>query len=207
MACGICLIMLQILNILLRLGTYNINMTNLKKVIRIRNITGLEINKLKLLGKGTQGRVYRIDSERCIKVFKKSSDCAEETKTLFMGQVDERFPKLYSAGNKYIIRECINGVELNKFLSHYQLTNSISEKILKLYDAMRKVNFNRLDSTLSHIFVTSEGNLKLIDTAKALRKKTRRPKLILRGLKKLGYKDDFLNYVKSRRPDLYSLWN
>lgn len=175
-------------------------------MIIIRNITGLEINKLELLGKGSQGRVYRIDSGRCIKVFKKRSACAAEAKTLFMAQGNEHFPKLYSAGNNYIIRECINGIELNKFLVDYELTSSISEKIIKLYDAMEKVKFNRLDSALFHIFVTAEGSLRLIDTAKALKKKTLYPKLILKGLEELGYKDKFLDYVQDKRPELYSLW-
>jgi len=172
----------------------------------IINITGLEISKLELLGKGSQGRVYRIDSERCIKIFKKHSACYDETKAFFMALGDEHFPQLYSAGPNYIIRECINGIELDRYLSRNELTMSISEKIIGLYEAMKKVKFKRLDSALFHIFVTTEGKLRVIDTAKALKKKTIYPRLLLKGLEQLGYKDKFLNYVQYIRPDLYNVW-
>jgi RIO-like serine/threonine protein kinase len=167
---------------------------------------GLEIDKLKLLGKGTQGKVYRVDSLKCIKIFKSSSDCQDEFETLFMAQSDHHFPRLYFAGRNYIIRECINGIELNKYLSQYPLTASISKKLLDLWDAMAKVGFMRLDSAIFHIFITSDGDLKLIDTAKSVKKKTLYPGLILKGLGQLGYDKQFLDYVKEKRPALSQLW-
>jgi predicted Ser/Thr protein kinase len=175
-------------------------------VIEIKALAGLEIDKLKLLGKGTQGKVYKIDTEKCIKIFKSPGVCSDEFETLFMAQGDHHFPKLYSAGDKFIIRECINGIELNKYLQQYPLTTSMSEKLLALYEAMIKVGFKRLDSAIFHIFITSNGDLKLIDTSKAMRKKTKYPKLILNALKQLGYQECFLDFVKQRRPELFQMW-
>ena len=68
------------------------------------NIYGdMNIDKLMLLGSGTQGSVYKINEEKCIKIFKKKVDCINEVNTLLMAQLDNHFPKLYSYGEKYII--------------------------------------------------------------------------------------------------------
>ena len=123
-----------------------------------------------------------------------------------MAQIDSHFPKLYSFGKKYIIRECISGIELDKYLLRNTLTPSISNKIIELYEAMLKVGYTRLDSALFHIFITSSNNLKLIDTAKSLKKKTIYPYLIINGLDDLGYKKQFLDYLKFTRSDLYNKW-
>ena len=39
------------------------------QVIFINLYSSLNINKLELLGAGTQGKVYKIDSYKCIKIF------------------------------------------------------------------------------------------------------------------------------------------
>ena len=123
-----------------------------------------------------------------------------------MAQIDIHFPRLYKYGEDYIIRECINGIELNKYLSRTPLTPYISYKILELYDAMERVGYSRLDAAIFHIFIVPSGDLKLIDTAKMIKKKTIYPDLILSGLDVLGYKEEFISFVKYTRPDLYSRW-
>ena len=69
-------------------------------MIVIKRYDGININELQLLGFGTQGKVYKIDSQRCIKIFKKTRVCKDEIKTLTMAQIDSHFPKLYSFGKK-----------------------------------------------------------------------------------------------------------
>jgi hypothetical protein len=49
--------------------------------------------------------------------------------------------------------------------------------------------------------------LKIIDTARVMKDNYTCPKLILKGLKEVGYREDFLNHVKLLRPDLYVKWN
>jgi predicted Ser/Thr protein kinase len=167
---------------------------------------GINIKELQLIGSGTQGKVYRIDSQRCIKIFKSKNICKDELETLIIAQIDPHFPKLYAYGENYIIREFIDGIELDKFLSKNNLTTDISNRILGLYDAMARVGFNRLDSALFHIFITVAKNLKIIDTSKAIKKSTIYPALIIKGLAEYGYKRQFLNFVKDTRPELYIKW-
>jgi predicted Ser/Thr protein kinase len=175
-------------------------------VIRIKLYAGLNIKELEFLGSGTQGKVYRIDSQKCIKIFKRERVCKEESKTLVMAQIDLHFPRFYENGKDYIIRECINGIDLEKYLSTNPLTPSVSNKIMELYDAIMRVGYNRLDTALFHIFIIPSGELRLIDTSKALKKRAIYPASMLRGLEELGYKKQFLNHVKITRPDLYMKW-
>lgn len=124
-----------------------------------------------------------------------------------MSQGDSHFPRLYDYGENYIIREYIDGIELDKYLSLHPLTPIISNEIINLYEAMSTVGYKRLDSAIFHIFITQSDNLKLIDTAKAMKKKAIYPKLIIKGLDELNYKDEFLEFVKVIRPDLYTKWS
>ena len=175
-------------------------------MIIINIYDGINIDSLQLLGCGTQGKVYKINSKHCIKVFKKKQSCKEELYTLLIAQSDSHFPKLHSYGEKYIIREYIDGIELNKYLLSNPLTSDISNKIINLYNAMYSIGYKRLDTALFHIFLTPSKEIKLIDTAKAMKKNRIYPILIINGLSDLGYKDEFLDFVKTTRPELYEKW-
>lgn len=164
------------------------------------------MSNLEFLGSGTQGSVYKIDEMRCIKIFKKKRSCNDELHSLLLSQIDNHFPKLYSYGDNYIIREYINGTELDKYLSNHKLTKDISCKILELYNSMYYVGFTRLDCALFHIFLTPSNNLRLIDTAKAMKKSYSYPHIIINSLNTLGYKDEFLKFVQSNNPDIYDMW-
>lgn len=175
-------------------------------MINIKLNTNINIRDLELIGKGTQGKVYRIDSQKCIKVFKSKRECKDEISTLLMAQADIHFPKLYQYGMNYIIREYVNGIELNEYLSVQKLTPQLSSKLIELYEAMVRIGYLRQDSAIFHIFVTPSGELKLIDTAKAMKKKSMIPNLLISGLEDLGYKETFFNFLKSNRPYLYEKW-
>lgn len=175
-------------------------------MIFIKLYGNLNIKELQLLGCGTQGKVYKIDSERCIKIFKRKSACRDELDSLFMAQINSHFPRLYDYGKNYIIREYIDGLELNRYLLTQPFTPIISNKLIELYEAMIAIGYKRLDSAIFHIFITPSDDIKLIDTAKAMKKKTIYPHLIIKGLKDLGYKDEFLDFVKAARPELYTKW-
>lgn len=176
-------------------------------MIFIKKYGVYDISKLELLGKGTQGKVYKIDSKKCIKIFKSKSVCKGELETLKRAQEDKHFAKLYDSGDYYIVREYIEGIELDKYLKTNPLTLDISSKILDVYEALGKVGYARQDIALFHIFVTPEENFKIIDTGRVMKKKTTYPKIMLTGLDVLGYKEEFLSYLKILKLELYKKWN
>jgi RIO-like serine/threonine protein kinase len=175
-------------------------------VSNIKKYGGYDVNNLEFLGKGTQGRVYKIDNEKCIKIFQSKKVCNQETKTLIMAQKSSIFPKIYSYGDYYIIREYINGIELDKYLKDYPLTVEISRKIIELYETIVEIGYSRQDTTLFHIFYTSSGEFRIIDTGRVMKEISTYPRLILMGLKKLGYEEEFLIHVKLLKPKLYEFW-
>ena len=166
----------------------------------------INIKDLKLIGKGTQGKVYLLDSQKCIKVFKSKKDCNDEVKSLLMAQGDPHFPELYEFGINFIIREYVNGIELDEYLIKESLTPEISAKLIKLYDAIVKAGYLRKDTAIFHILITPSYELKLIDTAKVMKRKTTIPSLLISGLENIGYKEDFFYFLKNSRPDLYNQW-
>lgn len=169
-------------------------------------LDAINLKKLKVIGKGTQGKVYLLDSQKCIKVFKSKKDCDNEVKTLLMAQGNLHFPKLYEWGINYIIREYVNGIELDEYLLKESLTPEISNKLVELYEAIVKVGYLRKDTAIFHILVTPCCDLKLIDTAKAMKKKTIIPSLLISGLEDIGCKEEFFYFLKNNRPDLYIQW-
>ena len=175
-------------------------------MIIIKKYGEYDITKLSFLGKGMQGSVYKIDEARCIKIFSSEKTCRQEVETLKMAEGDPHFPKLYNNGKNYIVREYIDGIELDKYLKNYPLTMEMSMKLIYLYEAMDLAGYRRLDAILFHIFVTPEGNLRMIDTARLMKKSAVYPKIILDGLKELGYKEMFMEHVKVLRPSLYEMW-
>lgn len=175
-------------------------------MIFIKRYNGYDTSKLELLGRGTQGKVYKIDCKKCIKIFKSKSVCKGEAETLKMAQGNKHFAKLYDSGQYYIVREYIDGVELNQYLKKNPLTIDISAKILEVYEALGKVGYARQDIALFHIFITPEGEFKIIDTGRVMKKKSTYPKIMLTGLKTLGCKEEFLIHVKILKPQLYDKW-
>ena len=176
----------------------------MKQAIKIK--PNIDIKNLELIGKGTQGKVYRIDSQKCIKVFKSKRDCSNEVKTLLMSQGDAHFPILYEFGANYIIREYVNGVELNEYLLKEKLTPQLLNQLIELYEAIVSVGYSRKDTAIFHILIIPSGELKLIDTANAMKKKSTIPNLLISGLEDIGCKEDFFYLLKSNNPDLYVKW-
>ena len=123
-----------------------------------------------------------------------------------MAQIDYHFPRIYSYGENYLYWEYIYGIPLDTYLKSFQLTPDICDKIIELYEAIHFVGFSRVDTALFHIFLTSDDEFKLIDTSKGMKIASIYPKLILDGLAKLKYKNQFLSYVKVVRPDIYNKW-
>lgn len=175
-------------------------------MVVIKLYDNLDLEKLQFLGAGKQGKVYKINTQKCIKIFKRRQICEDEIETLVMAQKDPHFPRLYSFGKNHIIREFIDGIELDKYLASQLLTEDTSKKIIELYYAMKSVGYRRLDAAPFHIFLTSSNNIRLIDTARAMKKESIYPSLIIKCLEDSKCKEQFLDFVKCTDAKLYNSW-
>jgi predicted Ser/Thr protein kinase len=167
---------------------------------------GLREESLQLVGKGSQGRVYLIDPQRCIKIYHRQEFLPLELEILLKAKDEPQFPKVYEWGDDYMIREFIPGIGLKDYLRRNSLTPDLSRQIAELFLAFERLGFRRLDTRMAHLIVTPEGRIKAIDPANAMRKQGSYPKKLLSQLNDLRCKKTFLTHLQAMYPMLYERW-
>ena len=166
-----------------------------------------DLEAYKPIGKGADGSVFQLTSERCIKIFKKTQTKELELKALQEGQLSPVIPRLYEDGPNYIIMEYVNGISLPQYLKkEKQLPESIVYKILDMLAELKKVGFERRDTEVRHILFNEDMEIKVIDLKRAFGSVRSTPTKLLKGIKKKGYLEEFMQHVKSLDPTLYKEW-
>lgn len=160
-----------------------------------------------LIGKGAQGAVFKISSDKCVKIFGKPERAGEEGEVLKVAQKSSIIPRLYEVGSNYIIMEYIDGPTLFEYLqSGGGLSKNIIREILFVLNEMKRLKFTRLDADMRHIIVTKQEQLKVIDHFNSYRTIQPRPKLLFNGFKNLGMLPLFLEKLKKVDPESYMDW-
>lgn len=167
---------------------------------------GLKEENLQLVGKGSQGRVFLIDPQCCIKIYHRKEFLPLELEILLRAKDEPQFPKVYEWGDDYMIREYIPGISLGEYLRSNPLTEDLSRQIAELFLAFERLGFNRLDTRMAHVLVTPEGRIKAIDPANAMRKYGSYPRKFLAQLSDLKCKKAFLKHLQKINPTLYERW-
>lgn len=75
-----------------------------------------------------------------------------------------------------------------------------------MLDELKKIGFTRWDTEVRHVLINEEGQLKVIDHKRAFTSNSEVPTKLLKGFKKFGLSQDFLNYVKNIRSSVYDRW-
>ncbi len=168
---------------------------------------GLREDTLQLVGEGSQGKVYLIDPQRCIKIYKRQEFLPLELEILLKAHNEPQFPRVYEWGSDYMIREFIPGVGLKEYLRKNPLTADLSRQIADLFLAFERLGFHRLDTRMAHVIITPEGRIRAIDPANAMRKSGIYPKKFFSQLAKMKCKETFFKHVKEYNPALYDRWS
>lgn len=163
--------------------------------------------KLPKIGEGRHGKVYLLDQNRCIKKYKNKKYARMEYQVLEHSKGCAHFPCVYYFEDRFMIREYFNGPDARQYINQYGLSKAFVRKLIKIIDIFIKLGYSRIDCRLSHIIVTKDMELKIIDPTRNMHKKVDYPRQMLSELKKLGYKEKFLQYVKELNPDYYHKWN
>lgn len=132
-------------------------------------------DSLKLVGTGRSAFVFRIkSSNKAIKIFFPgltyiAKEEAEIYKTL---QNISYYPSIHDSGSNYIVMDYIEGLTLFECISHGKLITSahIREIDYALLLASAQ-GLNPSDIHLRNIFITSSGEIKIIDVARFRQKK------------------------------------
>ncbi|HWJ03876.1 MAG TPA: hypothetical protein VNU93_09360 [Verrucomicrobiae bacterium] len=163
------------------------------------------LNDLPLIGQGSHGRVYRLDEHRCLKICRTDKHIALEYEILQRAAKYPQFARVYECEGNYMIREYFDGPNLGDYLKQHGFNKDIAAQMLEILDIFKQLGFNRWDCRFSHIIVTEGGKLRVIDPTNNMKKVALYPRKMMNGLKKLGYEQQFLDYVKEVRPDYYAL--
>lgn len=167
---------------------------------------GLQEEALQLVGEGSQGKVYLIDSQRCIKIYTRKEFLALELEVLLKAQNEPQFPKVFEWGDGYMIREYFPGICLKQYLRKNPLTEEMSRQIIELFHAFERLGLNRMDTRMAHLIINPEGLLKAIDPANAMRKTRPYPIKFLSQLGDLKCKKIFFKHLQVIDPGLYKKW-
>ena len=174
---------------------------------RTRLPEDIETVGLEFIGAGSQGEVYRIDRNRCIKVYKSKKYFHRELANLKKGEGEPLIPEVFESGKYFIIREYVNGLSLAAYFKKGgPMTAQLAIKLVDLLAALKRVGYRRLDMRLPHIYLTPAGTLKIIDPTNVMNNKRTFPQKLLSGLESYGVKETFLQHVRKIRPDLYLEW-
>ena len=167
---------------------------------------GVRIQQLEFIGAGKHGEVYKIDEQRCVKIYKRRQYLRKELAALKRGAGAPFFPRVYDWGRDYIIREYAPGTPLNRYLRVNEFTPELAQQLVEMIETMHRLRFRRADTRLSHIIVDPKGKLWLIDPVNTMKKSPPFPRKLLKGLMRRGVDGEFLEYVKRHHPETYSRW-
>lgn len=163
--------------------------------------------RYEVVGQGKDGVIYRLSSDRCIKVFFKEEVYEKELEAIQVGQPSSIIPQLYGYGPNYIVMEYIEGISLAKQLKkNGDIEKSLVVQLIDFFDELKKLNFRRQDTELRHILINEQGNFKMIDLKRAFTSNRPIPIKLLTDLKELKLSKEFLSHVKDIRPSLYQRW-
>lgn len=147
------------------------------------------------LGQGNNGVVYKLPGNKVIKIFLSPKVCNDEGSILAKTKGSAYFPKLYHRGKLYVVREMVQGKQLDKYIKENGLSETLVENIYKLLKEFKKLKFKKLDTRCKDILVSENEKLMIIDPKKAYVRKVDYPRHLMKGLYKLGVLDKFLRDI------------
>ena len=148
------------------------------------------------LGQGNNGIVYKLPEHKVIKIFAEEKVCIDESHALVRAKGSKYFPRVYSIGQLYIVREMVEGIQLDKYIKKNGLNKEIAANIYKLTKEFKKMKFSKIDTRCKDIMVDKHNKIMIIDPKKCFKRKVDYPRHLMKGFLKLGVLDEFLMYIE-----------
>lgn len=169
--------------------------------------SGFDIDKLKLIGQGHEGKVYLLPNSKVLKVFYTINSCKRQIDILQKTRSSRFFPAVYDYDNYSIVMSFVYGSALSYYLKKNEIDKHLSLELVKLIDEFKRLHFTKLDIRLGHIFLQPDETLKVIDPRESYEIILPYPRSMLKGLKDRNVLKDFLNNIKYDYPDYYRYWS
>lgn len=167
---------------------------------------GFDVDKLKLIGQGAEGKVYLLPDDKVLKVFKNTESCKRQLEILVKARDSRFFPEVFDFDDYSIIMSFVYGSNLTHYLKYHNINRHLSLEIVKLIDEFKRLKFTKLDMRLGHIYLQPDDTLKVIDPRKSFEENLSYPRSMLHGLQKHGDLIEFLNYIKHDYSHYYKYW-
>ncbi len=173
---------------------------NDKRKLDIKNTVGLP-----LVGLGGHGAVFRIDEQRCVKIYI-SEEIAENEKQAYLRTLGSPIiPILYEIGNKYLIIEYINGPNLKDFLLQQgMMSRRTVQELVNMFLEMNRLCFLRRDESLRHILVNDDEIIKIVDIYYAFTLYDPAPVKLFRQLEEIKMLETFIKEGSIISPTLFA---
>jgi predicted Ser/Thr protein kinase len=159
-----------------------------------------------LIGAGHQGAVYRVSENKCVKIYGKPEHCEMEKRILLANQDLTFIPKVYEAGDNYVVMEYLVGPDLNTYLKKQTtLPLVVTKLLLEILTSQKLAGFKQIDAPLRHVFVTNSG-FKMVDHVYSFSRLQERPLELFQNLHERGFLAEFLEQVKVLDPATHADW-
>ena len=158
------------------------------------------------LGQGNNGIVYKVPENKVIKLFYEEKVWYDEAYILTRTKRSAFFPKLYEKGRFYIVREMVEGIQLDKYLKKYGLNFELTKNIYEMLEEFKRLKFKKIDSRCKDIYVSNDLKIKLIDPKKYYRRNIEFPRHLMKGFLKLEVLNDFYIYMKQINEEKTREW-
>ena len=158
------------------------------------------------LGQGNNGIVYKVPENKVIKLFYEEKVWYDEAYILTRTKRAAFFPKLYEKGRFYIVREMVEGIQLDKYIKKIGLNFELTKNIYEMLEEFKRLKFKKIDSRCKDIYVSNDLKIKLIDPKKYYRRNIEFPRHLMKGFLKLEVLNDFYIYMKQINEEKTREW-
>lgn len=166
----------------------------------------VDLRDCEFLGEGNNGIVYLMPDGNVIKICKEPKKCKKEYDILEKVKGSKHFPRVFLCGGNYMVREYVKGQGLKSYIRKNGMTRELAVSIGELIEEFGRLGFTKLDCRCRDIYIQEDGNLMVIDPRSSFRRVMGYPRHMMKGLKKLGVLDEFVEIIKKEKPHLYRLW-
>jgi hypothetical protein len=170
------------------------------------NYLDIDVNRLKLIGQGHEGKVYLLHGGKVLKVFHMANSCRRQIEILLNARGSRFFPTVYGYDSNSIVMSFVYGSTLAYYLKKNKIDKHLSFELVKLIDEFKGLQFTKLDMRLGHIYLQPYETIKVIDPRGSYNLIVPYPKTMLKGLREHNALKDFFEYIRYDYPDYYKYW-
>ncbi|MCY6482802.1 serine/threonine protein kinase [Clostridium aestuarii] len=174
--------------------------------MKYKNLISLNLSNYRIIHHSKKEKIYLTPDNKVIKLCRNSDDCRREYLILRYCQHNKYFPKVYEYRKGYVVRDYVDGLCLIDYIKKHGLDESVALSLVDLIQTFETLEFSRLDTGISHIFINKNGEIKVIGLRNNYQHKETYPKHMISGLRKLKVSKKFFKMLKKHHPDLYEKW-